>query len=122
MVNVVLKKAWPRIHMAQDAFLLMNTGHQAVESKQGLLTTIAAGTDAHVEYALEGSVFVAGAAIQWLRDGLELLKKSSESEAFAESVDDTAGGYVVPAFTGSWCTLLGSVCQRGCCRHYTRFY
>ena len=66
----------------------------------GLLTTIAAGTDENVEYALEGSVFVAGAAIQWLRDGLELLKKSSESEAFAESVDDTAGGYVVPAFTG----------------------
>ena len=81
-------------------FLLMNTGHQAVESKKGLLTTIAAGTDAHVEYALEGSVFVAGAAIQWLRDGLELLKSSSESEGVAESVDDTAGGYVVPAFTG----------------------
>lgn len=81
-------------------FLLMNTGHHAVESEQGLLTTIAAGTDENVEYALEGSVFVAGAAIQWLRDGLELLKKSSESEAFAESVDDTAGGYVVPAFTG----------------------
>ena len=81
-------------------FLLMNTGHQAVESKKGLLTTIAAGTDAHVEYALEGSVFVAGAAIQWLRDGLELLKSSSESEEVAESVDDTAGGYVVPAFTG----------------------
>ena len=78
----------------------MNTGHHAVESEQGLLTTIAAGTDENVEYALEGSVFVAGAAIQWLRDGLELLKKSSESEAFAESVDDTAGGYVVPAFTG----------------------
>ena len=78
----------------------MNTGHQAVESKKGLLTTIAAGTDAHVEYALEGSVFVAGAAIQWLRDGLELLKSSSESEGVAESVDDTAGGYVVPAFTG----------------------
>ena len=88
----------------------------------GSLTTIAAGTDEHVEYALEGSVFVAGAAIQWLRDGLELLKKSSESEAFAESVDDTAGGYVVPAFTGLRCTLLGSVCQRGCCRHHTRFY
>ncbi len=79
-------------------FLLMNTGHHAVESEQGLLTTIAAGTDENVEYALEGSVFVAGAAIQWLRDGLELLKKSSESEAFAESVDDTAAVM--------WCLLL----------------
>ena len=71
-----------------------------MESDHGLLTTIAVNPDGTPGYALEGSVFVAGAAIQWLRDGLELLKKSSESEAFAESVDDTAGGYVVPAFTG----------------------
>lgn len=81
-------------------FLLMNTGSEAVESKNGLLTTIAASVDEHVEYALEGSVFVAGAAIQWLRDGLNMIEKSSDSEAMAESVADTAGGYVVPAFTG----------------------
>lgn len=81
-------------------FLLMNTGHEAVESRNGLLTTIAASVDEHVEYALEGSVFVAGAAIQWLRDSLQLIEKASESETFAKSVEDTAGGYVVPAFTG----------------------
>ncbi|MGN0205475.1 MAG: glycerol kinase GlpK [Coprococcus sp.] len=81
-------------------FLLMNTGHEAVKSNNGLLTTIAASVDKNVEYALEGSVFVAGAAIQWLRDSLELIEKSSDSEALAESVEDTAGGYVVPAFTG----------------------
>ncbi len=81
-------------------FLLMNTGHEAVESKNGLLTTIAASVDENVEYALEGSVFVAGAAIQWLRDSLQMVEKASESEAYAVSVEDTAGGYVVPAFTG----------------------
>ena len=81
-------------------FLLMNTGREPVESKNGLLTTIAVGLDDHVEYALEGSVFVAGAAIQWLRDELNVLAKASESLFFARSVPDTAGGYVVPAFTG----------------------
>lgn len=81
-------------------FLLMNTGHEAVESENGLLTTIAASVDENVEYALEGSIFVAGAAIQWLRDGLQIIEKSSDSEALAVSVEDTEGGYVVPAFTG----------------------
>ena len=81
-------------------FLLMNTGHDAIESRNGLLTTIAASCDDQVNYALEGSVFIAGAAIQWLRDALGIIQKSSESEALALSVADTAGGYVVPAFTG----------------------
>ncbi len=81
-------------------FLLMNTGREPVESKNGLLTTIAVGLNDHVEYALEGSVFVAGAAIQWLRDELNVIAKASESLFFARSVPDTAGGYVVPAFTG----------------------
>ncbi len=81
-------------------FLLMNTGHDAIESRNGLLTTIVAGSDENVDYALEGSVFIAGAAIQWLRDSLELIEKSSDSEPLAKSVPDTAGGYVVPAFTG----------------------
>ena len=81
-------------------FLLMNTGRDIVESKNGLVTTIAAGYEDHVEYALEGSIFVAGAAIQWLRDELMVLSTASESQGFAESVPDTAGGYVVPAFTG----------------------
>ena len=81
-------------------FLLMNTGKDAIESRNGLLTTIAASLDEHVDYALEGSVFIAGAAIQWLRDSLGIIQKSSESEGLARSVEDTAGGYVVPAFTG----------------------
>jgi glycerol kinase len=81
-------------------FLLMNTGEQAVESKSGLLTTIAWGIDGKVEYALEGSIFIAGAAVQWLRDGLHLIATAPESEALASRVPDTDGVYVVPAFAG----------------------
>lgn len=81
-------------------FLLMNTGHEAIDSKAGLLTTIAAGTSDQVEYALEGSVFVAGAAIQWLRDGMRMFQKASQSEDYARRVEDTSGVYVVPAFAG----------------------
>ncbi len=81
-------------------FMLMNTGGDIVESENGLITTIAIGYDDHVEYALEGSIFVAGAAIQWLRDELHVISTASESETFAKSVDNTADGYVVPAFTG----------------------
>ena len=81
-------------------FMLMNTGRRAVDSKHGLLTTIAWGLDGAVEYALEGSIFVAGSAIQWLRDGLRMLKSSEESEWYASRVDSTNGVYVVPAFVG----------------------
>jgi glycerol kinase len=81
-------------------FLLMNTGSEAPTSESGLVTTLAWGLDGRVEYALEGSVFVAGAAIQWLRDGLGLIDDAAQSEAAARSVDDTAGVYLVPAFTG----------------------
>lgn len=81
-------------------FLLMHTGDKAVESKNGLLTTIAASEDNNVRYALEGSVFVSGASIQWLRDELRILQKASESEAVCNEVPDTNGVYVVPAFTG----------------------
>ena len=81
-------------------FLLMNTGTEPVESKNGLVTTIAASTGDEVQYALEGSIFVAGAAIQWLRDQLGVLSTAKESQQYAEQVADTAGGYVVPAFTG----------------------
>lgn len=81
-------------------FLLMNTGKEAIYSKNGLITTIAASTDENVEYAIEGSVFVAGAAIQWLRDSMEMIKDSAQSEEFALNADDTEGVYVVPAFTG----------------------
>jgi glycerol kinase len=81
-------------------FLLMNTGNKAVESKNGLLTTIAASMKGNIEYALEGSVFVAGAAIQWLRDELGLIENAAMSEKLAMEVENTNGAYVVPAFTG----------------------
>ncbi|GAJ41911.1 glycerol kinase [Parageobacillus thermoglucosidasius NBRC 107763] len=81
-------------------FMLMNTGEKAVQSKHGLLTTIAWGIDGKVEYALEGSIFVAGSAIQWLRDGLRMIKQAADSETYAEKVDSTDGVYVVPAFVG----------------------
>lgn len=81
-------------------FMLMNTGEKAVASNHGLLTTIAWGIDGKVEYALEGSIFVAGSAIQWLRDGLRMFKDAKDSEQYAERVDSTEGVYVVPAFVG----------------------
>lgn len=80
-------------------FLLMNTGNTPVESKNGLITTIAASTD-KAEYALEGSVFVAGASIQWLRDQMRMIDNASDSEDVASKVSDSGGVYVVPAFTG----------------------
>ncbi|RKJ46835.1 glycerol kinase [bacterium 1XD8-76] len=82
------------------SFILMNTGKKPIASRNGLLTTIAAGAGEDVEYALEGSVFVAGALIQWLRDELRLFRKAAESEEYAKKVPDTAGVYIVPAFTG----------------------
>jgi glycerol kinase len=81
-------------------FLLMNTGEEAVISKHGLLTTIAACSDNKAVYALEGSVFVAGAAVQWLRDELRLIRTAAESEKYAREVEDSNGIYVIPAFTG----------------------
>lgn len=81
-------------------FLLMNTGKKAVQSENGLLTTIAIGIGGEVEYALEGSVFVAGAAIQWLRDELRLIKDARDTEKYATAVKNSNGVYVVPAFTG----------------------
>lgn len=81
-------------------FMLMNTGEEAVQSHHGLLTTIAWGVDGKIEYALEGSIFVAGSAIQWLRDGLRMIQKADDSESYALKVDSTEGVYVVPAFVG----------------------
>lgn len=81
-------------------FMLMNTGEKAVKSDHGLLTTIAWGIDGKVEYALEGSIFVAGSSIQWLRDGLRMFRNARESEQYAEKVVSTDGVYVVPAFVG----------------------
>ena len=81
-------------------FLLMNTGREAVKSQRGLLTTIAASADGDVRYALEGSIFMAGAAIQWLRDEMRMIKSAKDSEEYATAVADSNGVYVVPAFTG----------------------
>lgn len=109
-------------------FLLMNTGEKCVRSENGLLTTIAAGTGNQVQYALEGSIFVAGAGIQWLRDEMELLTDAAQSEMLAMSVHDTNGVYMVPAFTGLGApywnpyakgTVVGLT--RGCCKaHFVR--
>ena len=109
-------------------FLLMNTGHRAITSEHGLLTTIAASDKDELEYALEGSVFVAGAAIQWLRDEMRMLKSSSQSEEYAEAVEDTNGVYVVPAFTGLGAPYWNQYCRgmvvgitRGCSKeHFIR--
>lgn len=81
-------------------FMLMNTGEKAIRSENGLLTTLAWGIDGKVEYALEGSIFVAGSAVQWLRDGMRMVKSASDSQSYADRVDTTDGVYVVPAFVG----------------------
>ena len=81
-------------------FMLVNTGSRPVESKNGLITTVAWGLDGRVCYALEGSVFISGALIQWLRDEVRILDNAAQSEEIARSVPDTAGAYIVPAFTG----------------------
>lgn len=81
-------------------FMLMNTGEKAVKSESGLLTTLAYGLDGKVNYALEGSIFVAGSAIQWLRDGMRMVKDAPQSESYATRVESTDGVYVVPAFVG----------------------
>ena len=109
-------------------FLLMNTGKEAIVSQSGLLTTIAAGTSHQPEYALEGSVFVAGAGVQWLRDGMRVLRTAAQSQEYCQAVEDTAGVYVVPAFAGMGApywnqyargTVVGLT--RGCTReHFVR--
>ena len=80
-------------------FMLMNTG-EAVKSESGLLTTIAYGLDGKVNYALEGSIFVSGSAIQWLRDGLRMINSAPQTENYASRVESTEGVYMVPAFVG----------------------
>ncbi len=89
-----------KVTYGTGAFLLMNTGDKPIFSKNGLVTTIAWGLDGTVSYALEGSIFVAGAAIQWLRDELRFIESAADSEYMARKVSDTNGCYVVPAFTG----------------------
>jgi glycerol kinase len=81
-------------------FLLMNTGTEAVASRNNLVTTVAWQRNGVLDYALEGSVFIAGAVVQWLRDGLHIIRSASEIEALARRVDDSGGVYFVPAFTG----------------------
>ncbi|HLG27862.1 MAG TPA: glycerol kinase GlpK [Paenisporosarcina sp.] len=94
------KKGMAKNTYGTGCFMLLNTGETSVTSDNGLLTTIAWGIDGQVTYALEGSVFVAGSAIQWLRDGLRMVKNASDSESYAKKVDSTEGVYVVPAFVG----------------------
>lgn len=98
--QTAFKKGMVKNTYGTGAFIIMNTGKEPIISENGLLTTLAYGLDGEVYYALEGAIFVAGSAIQWLRDGMKLFQESPESEAFATSVDTTDGVYVVPAFTG----------------------
>lgn len=110
------------------SFILMNTGRKPILSKNGLITTIAAGAGREVEYALEGSVFVAGALVQWLRDELRLFRSAADSEEYAKKVTDTAGMYIVPAFTGLGAPYWNSYARgtvvgltRGCSKeHFVR--
>lgn len=95
-----IEKGMAKNTYGTGCFMLMNTGEEAVKSENGLLTTIAWGLDGRITYALEGSVFVAGSAIQWLRDGMRMLKNASDSEDYAKRVPSTDGVYVVPAFVG----------------------
>lgn len=94
------EKGMTKITFGTGGFMLMNTGERAVTSQNGLLTTIAWGLNGKVNYALEGSIFIAGAAFQWLRDELRLLEEAADSAYFAAKVEDNDGVYVVPAFTG----------------------
>jgi glycerol kinase len=103
-------------------FMLMNTGTKPIASKNKLLTTIAWRIGGRTEYALEGSVFIAGAAIQWLRDGLGIIKNSADVEALAASVPDTGGVYLVPAFAGLGRSALGCVCAWHARGHDTRHH
>ena len=95
-----IEKGMAKNTYGTGCFMLMNTGDQIINSKSGLLTTIAWGLNGEISYALEGSVFIAGAAIKWLRDALNLIKSAKQSEEIAVEVEDTEEVYVVPAFTG----------------------
>ena len=98
--QLALEKGMAKNTYGTGCFLLMNTGEEPVHSDNGLLTTIAYGIDGKVNYALEGSVFVAGASVQWLRDEMGLIRDAADSEYFACKVKDSNGVYVVPAFVG----------------------
>lgn len=98
--RIVMRREWQKNTYGTGCFLLMNTGEKPVFSQNGLLTTIAWGEDGRVSYALEGSVFVGGAVIQWLRDELKLIANAAESESMAVSAGDNGGVYLVPAFVG----------------------
>jgi len=98
--QVCYEKGTAKNTYGTGCFMLMNTGEKAVKSENGLLTTIAYGVDGKVNYALEGSIFIAGAAVQWLRDEMELIDSAPDSEVHARKVEDTGGVYVVPAFAG----------------------
>ncbi len=98
--QLCLEKGMVKNTYGTGCFMLMNTGSEGIKSKEGLLTTLACGFNGEVNYALEGSVFVGGSAIQWLRDGLKIIDKASESESRATTVKSSDGVYVVPAFVG----------------------
>ena len=101
-------------------FMLMNTGDHSVYSTNGLITTVAWSKNAKITFALDAGVYIAGAAIQWLRDGLKIINSFDETESLARTIPDTGGVYFVPAFCGPCGALLGSICKRHYCRHNQR--
>ena len=113
--SAALPLAWPKNTYGTGCFVLMNTGNKPVKSENGLLTTIAWKLNGRTTYALEGSAFNAGSAIQWLRDELGLIKTPQEADLLAETVDDAGGVSFVPAFTGLGRALLGYVCPGAPC-------
>ncbi len=112
--QMALKKGMIKNTYGTGAFIVMNTGETPTLSNRGLLTTIAYGIDGKINYALEGSIFVAGSAIQWLRDGMEMVEHSSESEQMAINANDSGGVYVVPAFTGLGAPYWDQQTRGGC--------
>ena len=105
------EKGEGKITYGTGCFLLMNTGEKAVTSENGLLTTIAASADGTVQYALEGSIFVSGSLMKWLRDQLQLFENTKDSQGMAESVENTNGVYIVPAFVGLGAPYWDDACQ-----------
>ncbi|WP_027963721.1 glycerol kinase GlpK [Halalkalibacillus halophilus] len=98
--NACLEKGMAKNTYGTGCFMLMNTGEEAIQTTSGLLTTIAWGIDGKVTYAIEGSIFVAGSAIQWLRDGLELIERAEDTDRHVQRIESTEGVYMVPAFVG----------------------
>ena len=118
--QMCLEKGMVKNTYGTGCFMLMNIGDQFVESKNNLLTTVAWKINGQIQYAFEGSIFIAGAVVQWLRDGLGIIRNSSEIETLATQVEDTGWGFFCSCFCRSRCSLLESGCQGNDGRYHQR--